>query len=316
MVPYIYDMVLILILLIGIIRGYRRGVMRTVLSILCFVIAFSAASYFSSDTICSAVYDKYFSSYITEHIDEAVDQAKAQAVEEVNRQLKEAAYRFIEELPFGNDLLKKYSDKLMNTDGIAQIYEFLGIDVRTLLTNPEISGRINSIAEKYSYTAADAINSRLPFGITVEHEAVKEVMTDINAQEALIYEVFGIRSKYADSGGATVYIENKIVRPIFVRFIGIVIWAVVFSVVNLILHIAVKIILIVRNAGPVKMCDSFLGAVLGAAAGMAAIIACGALIVLAVKLTGGMTYMNEDIFGETILFGHVYNIISHGRFLN
>lgn len=315
MVPYIYDIALVLIIVISIVIGYRRGVMRTVLSLMCFVIAFSAASFMSKETVCSAVYDKYFSDSITEHIDEAVQQAKEQIVEEIDSNMQEAAHRVIEELPFGNDILKKYSDRLLNTRGITGVFEILGIDVRTLLTNPEISGKIDIAAEKYSYAAADAINSRLPFGITVKREDIKEVMTDLNAQEALIYEVFGIRSANSDTMGAAPYIEKRIVRPIFVRFIGIVIWTVVFSVVNSVLHIAVKIILIVRHVQPIKVCDSLLGGALGAVAGIAAVVACGAVIVLIVKLTGGITYMNEDIFEQTILFGRVYDMISQGEFL-
>ena len=104
--------------------------------------------------------------------------------------------------------------------------------------------------------------------------------------------------------------EKKVIRPIFIRFIGIIIWAVVFAAVNAVLRIIISIIMIIAKAPPIKACDSALGAAAGCAAGIAVIIVCSTLIFLAVNFTGGMSFMNEDIFSKTMIFGRIYDIIA------
>lgn len=321
MSPYIYDIALIVIMLLSIGMGFKKGVLRTVLSLVCLIIAFSAASVMSSAEICSAVYDKYFHEYISEHIDSAVEQAKNQAKDKIKTELNDVIDSFIDENLGGSGFLKDYADNIISrgeetaSETIPELYAFLGIDVRTLLTNPEISGKIDTIAAEYSKAAADALSSRLPFGITVRSESVEEVMSDLDAREALVYELFGIKSEQSDTQGAADYLEKAVVRPIFLRFIGIVIWTAVFAVVNFVLRIVIRIILIVRKIEPIKACDSLLGGACGAAAGIAVIAACSVIIVLLIRFTGGLTYMNEDIFEQTILFKKVYDFISGWEFI-
>lgn len=306
---YIYDIAVVLILLLGVVIGYKRGVIRTILSLMCLLISFTVASAVSSPEVCSSIYEKYMHETVAKYIDDGVSKARNQAKEKINEYLKESAYKLIDELPFGSEMMKEYVDETANTDGIAAIYEFLGIDIHTLLTNPEISGKISMIADEYSVTAADTINSRLPLGISVKTEDIRKIMTDTDAQEAFIYEIFGVSSEDSGNISASVYIENTVVRPILLRMIGTVIWTVIFSAVNFILHIAVQIILVIRKAAPVKMCDSVLGAALGAVAGMAVVSALTVVIVMVVSFTGGMSFMNEDIFSETILFGRIYGVV-------
>ena len=91
---------------------------------------------------------------------------------------------------------------------------------------------------------------------------------------------------------------------------GMIIWAVVFALCSLVLHLIVRAVLVVRKLQPIKACDSILGAVAGAAAGAAVIAACCMLIVLAVRWTGGTEYMNEDIFSHTLVFGRIYDLMT------
>ncbi len=307
MIAYIYDIVIVLILFLGIITGYKRGVIKTILSLLCMIIAFVTASFFSSPEMCSVIYDKYFHEPVSERVEYGVAEVRQQIRDKLNEQLKETAYEMIDKLPFGSEQLKAYVDESVNTEGISAIYEFLGIDIRTLLTNSEISGKIDMIADEYSVIAADAINKRLPLGIKVRSEDIRQIMTDVDAQEAMIYEVFGISSE-GENEGAAVYIEKKIIRPMSLRVLGAVLWTVIFAVVNFLLHIAVQIILIIRKLKPVKVCDNVLGAVMGAVGGSVVISVFTVIIVMVVNVTGGMSFMNEDIFSETVLFGKIYEI--------
>ncbi len=321
MSPYVYDIVPVVIMLLCIGTGYKRGVLRTVLGLICMVIAFSIASVLSSPEICAGLYDKYLHDRISVYIQESVDEAKVKIKEQAMDEAQKAVDEFIDENFGGSELLKESAKDFLAggdefaAEAVPELYDFVGVDIRTLLTNPEISGKIETVAAKYSSVAAEEINRRLPLGITVKQSEVYQVLADVNASEALIYELFGIKSENSEAVGAADYIERRAVRPIFVRFIGIVIWAVVFSVVNFLLRIIVRVILIIRKIEPVKACDSLLGGALGAAAGLAVIAACCTLIVLLVNFTGGMTYMNEGIFEQTVYFKQIYDIIAGLEFV-
>lgn len=320
MAGYLYDIGTVIILLICILAGYRKGVLRTALNMVCFVIAFAAASFFSSETVTVPVYEKYFKERLDIIIENSISEAKKRAEGEVSGYVQGIADDIIDSAFGGNETVKEFAHLYIPQGGEFLRGEFAGliesgkIDLRTLLTNPLISGKIEDMAEKYSLYAAEEINSRLPLGITVDKEDILGIMTDNNAWEALIYEALGVSSDIRGDRGLDRYIESTVVRPVFLRFLGVVMWAAVFSVVNFVLHIIVSVVLVIRKIEPVKICDSAAGAVLGAAFGAAAVIACCVVITLLVRFTGGMTYMNEDIFSDTVIFGKIYDHISQISF--
>lgn len=316
MSPYVYDIVTVLIMLICIGMGYKRGVLRTVLNLICLIIAFSAASVMSSYSVTSSLYDRFLHEAVSEHIESAVNDVRVKAEEELRKKADEIADEIIDSLPYENDEISEITHGLISGGGelvyesIPELYNYLDIDIGTLLTNPVISAKINDITEKYSELITGELNERLPLGITVEKDNVKKIMSDKNAVEALMSDLWGIKSENSQYDGIADYLEQIAVRPICIRFMGIIIWAAVFALVSLVLRIIIRVILIIRNVQPVKACDSILGAAVGAAAGAAVIAACCVLILLAVRYTGGTDHMNENIFSQTLLFGRIYEMIS------
>lgn len=316
MSPYVYDIVLVLIMLIYIGLGYKRGVLRTVLNLMCFIIAFSAASVMSSYSVTSSVYDTFLHDTVYGHIENAVNDVKGKTEKELRKKADEIADMIADGLPGESDELNEITHGLIIGGGtllyesIPELYNYLNIDISMLLTNPEISAKINDITEKYSELITGELNDRLPPGITVEKDNVKKIMSDPSAVEALLSELWGIKPSDSQYEGIADYLEQIAVRPVCIRFIGIIIWAASFALVSLVLRIVVRIILIIRNVQPVKACDSVLGAVVGAAAGAAVVAACCVLILLAVRYTGGTDYMNDNIFSQTLFFGRIYDMIS------
>lgn len=321
MIQYVYDIGAAVILIAFIGRGFKRGVLRTVLSLICMIIAFTAAAACSSYPVTSKIYDDHFSAVINEHIDSAVKDVRDEASKRIKGEAEQSADRFIDENLGGSEELKQLVRDYLGTDDdvlrsqISEAFAFFQLDVNTLLTNQYFRDKIDSIASEYSGSVAEEINSRLPLGITVSENSVEEIFKDKDAHEAFIYELLGIKDKDSPTTGAADYLEKKIVRPTAIRMIGTIVWVIVFSVVSILLRIVVNIILIVRKIEPVKACDSLLGGVLGAAVGVMVIVASVILIVILVRLTGGMTYMNEDIFSETLFFGRLYDMAKGFGFL-
>lgn len=280
------------------------------------IIAFAAASFISAPEICGKVYDNYVHDHVMDITEKAVSEAERRAEEEIINALNDGMDSLIDEKLGGSDFLKETFHGITGTkmddikSSIRELADFLDIDVASLLTIPQISGKINEAADLYCQTAADRINDKLPLGIKVKADSVREIMTDNDAIMAIVYDMLGINSTTSPSDGVAVYLEKKVIRPIFIRFIGIIIWAVVFAAVNAVLRIIISIIMIIAKAPPIKACDSALGAAAGCAAGIAVIIVCSTLIFLAVNFTGGMSFMNEDIFSKTMIFGRIYDIIA------
>lgn len=321
MIPYIYDIAAAVILIAFIGRGFKNGVLRTVLSLVCLIIAFSAAAACSSYSVTSKIYDDYLSETISAHIESAVNEVKDEAAKKLRNEAEQTADRFIDDNLGGSEKLKQFVRDYLSTDDelrnqLSAAYSYLGIDISTLLTNPDFRDKIEEIASQYSGSVTDEINSRLPFGIKVSENSVEDILTDEKVSEAVVYDIFGIRSENSQAEGTADYIENTVVRPAAIRMISAVVWAVVFAVVNIVLKIIVNIILIVRKIEPVKACDSILGGVLGAAVGAAIVAAAVILIVLIIRFTGGMTYLNEDIFSDTLFFGRLYDLAKNFDFLN
>lgn len=321
MFPYIYDIVAAVILIAFIGRGFKRGVLRTVLSLVCLVIAFSAAAALSSYPITSKIYDDYFAETVSEKIDTAVKDVRDETVNKLKDEAEKSADTFIDDNLGGSDELKQLVRDYLSTDDevmreqFSKVFSLTGIDVNDLLTNETFRDKINSIASQYSGLVTDRINDRLPVGVKVSESSVKDFLTDSSAHEAIVYDVFGIKSKDSQTEGTAKYIEKTLVRPAAIRMISAVIWAVVFTAVNIILRIIVNIVLIVRKIEPVKACDSILGGVLGAAVGAAVVAAAVILTVIIVRFTGGMAYFNEDIFSQTLFFGRLYDLAKGFEFL-
>ncbi|MCI7234126.1 MAG: hypothetical protein SOT68_11070 [Oscillospiraceae bacterium] len=321
MFPYIYDIVAAVILIAFIGRGFKRGVLRTVLSLVCLVIAFSAAAALSSYPITSKIYDDYFAETVSEKIDTAVKDVRDETVNKLKDEAEKSADTFIDDNLGGSDELKQLVRDYLSTDDevmreqFSKVFSLAGIDVNDLLTNETFRDKINSIASQYSGLVTDRINDRLPVGVKVSESSVKDFLTDSSAHEAIVYDVFGIKSKDSQTEGTAKYIEKTLVRPAAIRMISAVIWAVVFTAVNIILRIIVNIVLIVRKIEPVKACDSILGGVLGAAVGAAVVAAAVILTVIIVRFTGGMAYFNEDIFSQTLFFGRLYDLAKGFEFL-
>lgn len=319
-IRYIYDAGAVLILAAGVTAGYRRGVLRTVLAVICTLVAMLAAHFLSSPDISANIYDKYFSAKVEENIDKAVKKAEEEVMKNIAGKVEETAELIIDEHFGGAGELKSAVSEYLNggreeyKQQIAEIYTYMGIDLRSLLTNPAISGKIDSIASEYSSTAAEEINRRLPLGLKVEQSTVKKVISDTNVLESLIYDFFGIKPEYSDMPGAADYIEKNVVRPAALKLISTVMWAAVFTAVNIFLRIITEIILMIRNIRAVKVCDSALGGVLGAVSGAAVIAALTAVIVMLVQVTGGMTYMNEEIFSSCFIFGKIYGLLKNISF--
>lgn len=278
--------------------------------------AFVAASTVSSYENCSRIYDKYVYKEVIKIVDNAVSDAKSSAEEQLRKTIDEEIEN-ISDNAFGEtDLIKEGVHSILGEDFqtvkdiVPEIYSFFNVDIETILTNEIVSSKIRIIADKYSAVTTEEINRRLPLGLKIKEDAVKEIMTDSNAIEAVIYDVFGIGSSYHNTQTISEYIEQKLLRPTLLRIIGMVLWAVVFSAVSIVLKIVVRMILLIRKAPPIKAVDSLLGAVLGFVGGGCCVFVLTMAAVLIIRSTGGIDYINDELISQTVIFKPIYMTVN------
>lgn len=311
----IYDIILVIIMLGCIGTGFKRGILRTALTLAGMVISFLAAAFLSSYTVCEEVYNSLLHERISIYIDESVQKAKENAEEKLKNELHSITDEYIDEYLGGSEIIKEQTANILAgmdeaREALPEIAELLGIDVRMLLTNPSISAKIEEIADTYSDSAAKEINSKLPLGISVKEQQIHSIITDIEADEALIYDAFGIKSPSSQTEGLAPYIEKTIVKPICIRLLSCIIWTLTFAAVNLVVGIVISVILAVKVIKPIRTFDSLLGGILGAAGGIAVTAALCVIVTLIIRFTGGMNYVNEEYIGSALIFGRIYEIFS------
>lgn len=320
MIPLIYDLVLLVILVVCIASGFRKGVLRTVLSVICFILAFAAASFMSSSAVTEQIYENHLQKRVNSIIEEAVDKAKAQAIQKLKDYASSESKRIAsEEFGLSDDEAGMIGDIAESIISGADDYIksensiFSEFDLTSLLTNSEINDRIKKIVYDYSDDVTDAINVRLPVGVRVSRESVEGVICTDDAVNALIYETIG---QYTASDGETVsaYLERSVVRPLVLKALRVIIFAASFFIASLLCRIASQVLLAIRNIETIKTADSFLGAVFGAIQGIFFVLAAVCAAYVVITLTGGLSWLNEDIVSQTAVFGRLYGILAQTFF--
>lgn len=249
-------------------------------------------------------------------VDNAVSKAKSSAEEQLKNTIDEEIERISDNTLGGSELIKEGVHNILGEDFqtvkdiVPEIYSFFNVDIETILTNETVRSKIKIIADKYSAVTTEEINNRLPLGLKVKEDAVNEIMTDSNAIEAVIYDVFGIGSSTHEPQTISEYIEQKLLRPTLLRMTGMILWALVFSAVSIVLKIAVGIILLIRKAPPIKAVDSLLGAVLGFVGGCCCVVVLTVAAVLIIRSTGGMDFINEELISQTVIFKPIYMTVN------
>ncbi|MBQ5316544.1 MAG: hypothetical protein J6I96_03215 [Oscillospiraceae bacterium] len=298
--------------------GAKRGLIRTVIGVVFTAAAFIGAAYLSSDSICGQVYDRYIKERTMAVIDEAMDTAQKRVKDTIAEKAKEGFGSITDEyLDEGtsdgmkglfSDFIDNHRKEIDST--ISGIANRLGIDVGEVLKIDEVDRRINEAAELYSETAAERINAQMPFGLAVEPLQIKQIITDKQLLELFADEVIGLSTEESGFEDTADYIEEQIMRPMILKAVHIVLWIGAFLLIKLVLSLVTALISAIINSSPViEGTDALLGCLLGIIGGLALSVFLAAAVSAVINLTGGMTYVNEDIISNTYIFGFLYDLV-------
>ncbi len=317
-IPYIYDGIAVVIIIAGAVLGAKRGLLRTVIGVIFTAAAFIGAAYLSSDSICSQVYDRYIKEKALSVVSEAMITAEQRVKDSIAEKAKDTFGKITDEhtdedtsnklKDMFSDFIDEHREDIDHT--VSTVADKLGVDVGKVLENEEITKRVDEAAELYSHTAAAEINTHMPLGITVEPVQIKGVISDKKLIELFIDETVGLNTDKTGFDGTAEYIEETILRPLILRAVHILLWIAAFIVIKLVLSLIMAVIMALKRSVPViEGTDALCGCLMGLVGGLALAAFLAAAASALIALTGGMTWVNDDIISQTYIFGFLYDMV-------
>lgn len=278
---YALDIAAAALIIIFIFAGSRKGAVRMLISLIGYVAAFAAAVFVSS-----AADDYVYDSFVKPAVMSAME-AKAEELSETY-------------------LTPESLGEILSVNGIELDSEQLdalisgGEAYERVLTDDKFRDTLNSVFINYCRMLTDAFSGVLPEEVVSSAEAyINE--TDMENQKKP--EIFT-----AEKQSVTEIIEREIVRPLMMRTVNAVLFAVTFGVVLIVFAIASKAAGLIRKIPGVRSADSFLGGLMGFIQSLLAVAVMCFAVSIFVKLTGGANeYINPDVISETVAFKWLYN---------
>lgn len=278
---YALDIAAAAVVIIFVIAGSRRGAVRMLISLIGYIAAFAAAVFVSS-AADEYVYDSF------------VKPAVMSAMEEKAEELSET-YLAPENL---GEIL---SENGIELDGeLTDIFANGEEAYEKLLTNEKIRDTLNSVFINYCRMLTEAFSGVLPEEVVSSAEDYLN-KTDMENQRK-------IKLLTEERQSVTEIVEREIVRPLMLKTVNTVLFAVTFGITVIIFAVISRAAGLIRKIPAVRSADSMLGGLMGLLQSLlAAAVICFAVSIF-INLTGGANeYVNADVISETIVFKWLYN---------
>lgn len=280
---YALDIAAAAAVVICVFAGAHRGAVRTLISALGYAAAFAAAV-FVSNAADEYVYDTLVRPAVISAMETKADElADSYASEDAVKKLIEKS---------GTEL----SDE--EVDALGKLLDS-GEYLSEVLTNEEIRGKLNSVFVDYCRALTETFSGVLPDEITAEAERYIESVGEKNSAAA---------DTEAERLSVTEMIEAEIVRPVMMKTVNAVLFALTFAAVCLIASVISRTAGLIRKIPAVRSADGLAGGLLGLLQGVLLTFALCVLVSVFVKLTSGENpSLNADTIAQTYVFKHFYN---------
>lgn len=280
---YALDIAAAAAVVICVFAGAHRGAVRTLISALGYAAAFAAAV-FVSNAADEYVYDTLVRPAVISAMETKADElADSYASEDAVKKLIEKS---------GTELSDEEADALGK---LLDSGEYLS----EVLTNEEIRGKLNSVFVDYCRALTETFSGVLPDEITAEAERYIESVGEKNSAAA---------DTEAERLSVTEMIEAEIVRPVMMKTVNAVLFALTFAAVCLIASVISRTAGLIRKIPAVRSADGLAGGLLGLLQGVLLTFALCVLVSVFVKLTSGENpSLNADTIAQTYVFKHFYN---------
>lgn len=273
---HILDIIVVLIIIIGIIYGRCKGIIRMIISLVVFILAAAIASFVSSST-----YEYVYMNFVRPGVISAIEEKTAATITEYDPEAR------VKELLYD----KGFSDEIINELDISKDDE--------KLSAPEISDALNKVFTEYCTKVTESLSGVLP------EEIIDSANEYLATNSTSVEERLKIFNENKTS--ASELIEEYIIRPILMKTVKNVIFAVTFTIVFLLCSILSRIVGLIRKISLVREVDSLLGSILGFVYSIAGVMVFSFICSIIIDLTGNSnTVINTNIIEQTYFFKYVY----------
>ena len=277
---YVLDIAVAAVIIICVCAGAYKGAIRTLISVAGYIAAFAAAVFVSS------VADEYiYDSFVRPAVMSAMETKAEELAEEYSS--AEGLSRLLSEN--GIEVDEDQLEAILS-DGEA----YAGV-----LTNEEFRGKLNNVFIGYCKVLTETFSGVLPEEIASEAERYIEGIDEENR----------VREKIITSErlSVTEVIEREIVRPVMMKTVNTVLFAVTFAAVSLLVSIISKAVEAVRKIPALKSADNTAGGLLGLLQGVFITAALCVAASVFIKLTAdGNPQLNTEIISQTYIFKGFY----------
>lgn len=278
---YILDIAVAAAVVICVAAGRSRGAVRTLIYLAGLAAAFAAAVFVSSVS-SEYVYEKAVRPAVISAME-----SKAEELEEEYLSSENAAKLFSE---YGIDLTEEQLRAFAENKEICA----------EVLTDGEFRAKLNHMFTEYCKALTETFSGVIPDEIEAEAERyIKE--TDIKNDRTI--QLFN-----EENLSVTDIIEREIVRPVMLKTVRTVLFALTFALVMLAVSLISRAAGLIRKISALRSADGFLGGILGFLQSLLLIAVMCAGTDVFIKLTSDSnSYLNSDIIAETYIFKRLYS---------
>lgn len=279
---YILDLLIIALIIGCAVAGSRKGAVRMLITLVGYILAVMAAV-FVSNVASEYVYENLVKPSVI-----SVLESKAATLEEeylssdkINQLLEENGVELTDE-------------QLSALKDNSELY-------RDMLDNEKIRESLNDLFKDYCESLTSAFDGMVP------EEIIKEAERYLEENNMETERMLTLITQEKES--MIKIIENEIIRPVMMKTVKLVLFAITFAVVMIIVSVVSYIAKVIRKIPVVNSADSFLGTMLGLIQGLLYTAVVNFGVNVFIKFTSDANeFLNTTIISETYVFGLLYNV--------
>lgn len=278
---YVLDLVVILIIIGCAAAGAKKGAVRMLITLAGYAAAVAAAI-FVSNVASDYVYENYVRTAVVSALE-----AKAESLDEeylsadkLNKVLEENG------VAFSDEMLLDFAE---NREQYSEIMQ-----------DEKLRDSIKTIFTEYCSSLTEALDGIVP------EEIIEEAERYLEENNAETDRMLSLITQSKDN--LIKIIEAEIVKPVMMKAVRFVLFAVTFAAVMLIVSVISYVARIIRKIPVVNSADSFLGTMFGVLQGLlyTAVLNLGASAFI--RFTSDANkYLNTEIISESYVFEILYN---------
>lgn len=279
---HLLDIILILVVIGITAYGHRRGILRMIISIVSFAVSAAAAAFISNVT-----YEYVYFHFVQPAAVSVIQTETDSIIKEYSPQdrIKE--------------LLKEQNITLTDEQETALDNTSPSESELSLLTGEEFHGTLNSVFTEYCTKITDSLTGVLPDEII---ESAEKYLEENSVSDEEKMDFFN-----SSSITAAELIEKEIVRPVLLKTVKNILFAISFFAVSLVFTLIARFAGILRGITEIREADSFFGGLLGLVYSLLTIAAMALLCNIFIKFTGDSnSVINTEIISNTWIFKYAY----------